>query len=93
MSRQPDLFQPDQQPDLLEGGYEPKVYRPDTDRVRAKLQAILAEARAARALPWDDNDVRYYCTVFPQMAKWLPKEEGEQLCFAFEAELERLLAA
>jgi hypothetical protein len=29
---------------------------------------------------------------FPQMANWLPKQEGEQLCFQFEEELARLEA-
>ncbi len=90
--QQPDLFHPDET-DLPEGEYEPKVYRPDPQQVRTTLLTILAEARAAKTLPWNDNDVRHYRTVFPQMARWLPKEEGEQLCFEFEAEMERLKAA
>jgi hypothetical protein len=90
--QQPDLFQPDE-PDLLDAEYTPKVYTPDPERVRERLHSILAEARAAKTLPWNDNDVRHYRTVFPQMANWLPKDEGMQLCFAFEAELVRLQAA
>jgi hypothetical protein len=32
-------------------------------------------------------------TVFPNMAKWLPKEEAEQLSFEFAREIERLRRA
>jgi len=40
-----DLFQDDAQPDLF--GSEPApAYRPDPDKVRARLHKILAEARA-----------------------------------------------
>jgi hypothetical protein len=28
--------------------------------------------------------------LFPEMARWLPEEEGEQLLLQFEAEIERL---
>lgn len=91
--QQPDLFQSDDEPDLFGPGYAPPVFRPDPDRVRARLHKLLAEARAAEALPWDDEGVDYYRTLFPQMVRCLPPEEGEQLCLEFEAELERLKAA
>jgi hypothetical protein len=87
-----DFFEEEQQPDLF-GAAAPPAYRPDIDRVRARLNRILAEARAAEALPWDRARLSLYRTVFPQMTKWLPPEEAAQLCFAFEAELERLKAA
>jgi hypothetical protein len=32
-------------------------------------------------------------TVFPNMAKWLPGEEAEQLCFEFAQEMKRLALA
>jgi hypothetical protein len=44
-------------------------------------------------LPWEPTTVSLYRTIFPQMTKWLSDEEGAQLRFAFEAELERLKAA
>jgi hypothetical protein len=44
-------------------------------------------------LPWEPTTVTLYQTIFPQMAGYLPQEEGAQLCFAFEAELARLKAA
>ena len=86
------------QPDLLTdhddtGLFDEDEYRADPDEVRAELHAILAEARAADKLPWDQRKVSYYRTVFPQMTLWLPEEEAAQLRFAFEAELERLKAA
>jgi hypothetical protein len=90
--QQPDLFEPDE-PEALDAEYQPKLYYPDPERVRARLHRILAEMRAARTLPWDDRDVRYYRTVFPQMANCLPEDERAQLCFEFEAEMERLKAA
>ncbi|MBS0248142.1 MAG: hypothetical protein JSR61_16125 [Proteobacteria bacterium] len=69
------------------------AYRPDPDKVRSRLQKILAEARAANQLPWEPTTVSLYRTIFPQMTNWLPDDEGAQLRFEFEAELERLKAA
>lgn len=92
VSRQPDLFGPDAQPDLF--GDEPApAYRPDPDKVRARLNRILTEARAARTLPWDPARVSLYRTIFPQMTLFLPEDEAAQLRFEFEAELTRLQAA
>ena len=54
---------------------------------------ILAEARSAETLPWDSARISLYRTIFPQMTLWLPDEEGAQLRFEFEEELERLEAA
>lgn len=88
---QPDLFS-DPQPDLFGAEPPPVVFRGDPDRVRARLEAIVAEARAADVLPWDRNELRLYCTIVPQMVLWLPDEEAAQWRFAFEAELERLAA-
>ncbi len=87
---QPDLFG-DPQPDLF--GAEPPppaVFRGDPDRVRGRLEAIVAEARAADVLPWDRNELRLYRTIVPQMVRWLPDDEAAQWRFAFEAELKRL---
>jgi hypothetical protein len=88
----PDFHEEETQPDLF--GAEPApAYRPDPDKVRRRLHRILAEARAARELPWESTTVSLYRTIFPQMTNWLPEEEGAQLRFAFEAELARLEAA
>jgi hypothetical protein len=89
---QPDLFQAETQPDLF-GEEAAPAYRPDPDKVRARLHKILAEARAAQKLPWEPTRVSLYRTIFPQMTLLLPEEEGAQLRFDFETELARLEAA
>jgi hypothetical protein len=89
---QGDLFREEEQPDLF-GDSRPLPYRPDPDKVRARLYKILAEARAARRLPWEPTRLSLYRTIFPQMTLWLPEDEGAQLRFEFETELVRLEAA
>lgn len=93
MARQRDLFQDDEQADLFGKDAPTLVYRPDPDRVRARLHKILAEARAAHKLPWEPPRVSLYRTIFPQMTLWLPEDEGAQLRFEFDTELARLGAA
>jgi hypothetical protein len=95
MSRnnQQDFFQEDAQPDLFGAEAGPPAYRPDPDKVRSRLHKILAEARAARTLPWEPTTVSLYRTIFPQMTNWPPNHEGAQLRFEFETELSRLEAA
>jgi hypothetical protein len=88
----PDFFEEELQPDLF-GGEAAPAYRPDPDKVRRRLYKILAEARAAEKLPWEPTTVSLYRTIFPEMTKWLSEEEGAQLRFEFETELERLKAA
>ena len=90
---EPELFDNTSQGDLFGAEAAPPAYRPDPDKVRARLHKILAEARAAQTLPWEPTTVSLYRTIFPQMAGYLPPEEGAQLCFQFETELERLKAA
>ena len=87
--RQGDLFRDDDTSDER----ETLTYYPDPDKVRARLHKILAEARAAKTLPWEPTTVSLYRTIFPQMTNWLPEEEGAQLRFQFEEELARLEAA
>jgi hypothetical protein len=91
-SGQPDFFRTEEQLDLF-GDSRPPAYRPDPDKVRARLYKILAEARSAQSLPWEPSRVSLYRTIFPQMALWLPEDEGAQLRFEFETELARLKAA
>ena len=49
--RQHDLFHDEEQADLFGEDAPTADYCPDTDSVRAELHKILAEARAAKALP------------------------------------------
>ena len=87
-----DFFWAEEQPDLFSDS-RPPPYRPDPDKVRARLYKILGEARSARRLPWEPTRVSLYRTIFPQMTLWLPDDEGAQLRFEFETELVRLLEA
>jgi hypothetical protein len=92
--KQSDFFLDDERQELFdESTYAPPVYRPDPERVRARLHAILAEARAASSLPWDSSRVRLYRTIFPQMTLSLPEDEAAQLRLEFEEQLVRLKAA
>jgi hypothetical protein len=90
---QRDLFEAEAQAELFEPDAAPPQYRPDPDQVRARLQRILAEARAAKTLPWDRDKLLVYRTIFPHMAGWLPEEEAAQLRFEFDTEMARLKAA
>ncbi len=77
------------QPDLFPRA--PREETVDPNEVRAELVELLEMARRAQdAAPWDRRTHRYHTIVFPQMARWLPEEEAQQLCFAFAAELERI---
>lgn len=68
-----------------------RPYVPNTpDTIRAKMLRLLAELRAARTLPWSPETLHSYQVRFPNMAEWLPKEEGDQLLMEFRAEVERL---
>jgi hypothetical protein len=69
-SRQGDLFGNEEQDDLFEDQPTP-VFRADPDTVREDLYKILAEARAARKMPWEPKRVSLYRTIFPQMTNWL----------------------
>lgn len=82
-------------PDQLGFGFAEErpstAWTPDPDEVREDAAAILASARAVTADNlWDMRTYRYNKVVFPQMTKWLPDEERDQLCFEFFRELERI---
>jgi hypothetical protein len=90
MTRQLDLFG-ENQTELP--GFGAAAWRPDPDKVRAELLAVLAKARAAQRFPWDPRRTLYWRTVFPQMTNWLPDEEAAQLRLEFDVEIRRLDAA
>jgi len=70
---------------------KPASYEPDPAEVREDALAILASARAVTADNlWDQRTYRYNKVVFPQMTRWLPDDERDQLCFEFFRELERI---
>ena len=70
-----------------------ETYVPDPERIRQRLHAVLDRARAAPNEPWPEKKQRVWQIVFPNMAKWLPDDEADQLCFEFAQEIERLKLA
>lgn len=75
----------------LEETSVPKSYAPDPSEVRTELLELLSVARAAADVsPWDERTFSYHRKVFPQMARWLPDDERDQLCFEFAQEVERI---
>lgn len=71
----------------------PPSHLPDPEDIRRRLHALLAKARGAEQMPWDERKARMWQIVFPQMANWLPEDERDQLRFEFAQEIERLRAA
>jgi hypothetical protein len=69
------------------------AYRPDPEKVRARLERILGQARAADVLPWDRSRLGLYRVIVPDMTRWLPEEEGAAWRAEFDAHLSRLDAA
>ena len=68
-------------------------FLPDPEKIRRRLNALIEKARSADKMPWSERDARAWQIVFPNMAKWLPEGEAEQLRFEFAREMERLKAA
>jgi hypothetical protein len=87
--KQTDLLDGTAQGELFEAPAKP-AYRPNPDKVRARLEKLLGEARAAQAMPWEPSQFSLYRLIFPQMTLWLPDDEALQYRLAFEAEMERL---
>lgn len=69
------------------------AHLPNPDDIRHRLLALLATAREATSMPWDERKARMWQIVFPQMADWLPEGEADQLRREFAHELERLKRA
>ena len=78
--------------DLLGGASGPQQHQPHPDRVRRRLEAILAEMRAEPKMAWDFSLQMLYQKIFPDMTHFLPEEEGERYRADFEKEWERLAA-
>ncbi len=84
-----DFFDRGEQGELFNAPAAP-VYRPNLDKLRARLEKLLAEARAADVMPWESSQLSLYRLIYPQMTLWLPEEEAAQYRLDFEAELVRL---
>lgn len=87
--RPPDLFAPEPEPDLFGAEAARPACRPDPDRVRRRLERILAEARGFGTMPWEPTQLSLYRTIVPQMTLWLPDDEAAQWRLDFETEMAR----
>lgn len=63
---------------------------PSVDKVRARIDAVLAQLESADALPWTESELQHWSVVLPQMTNWLPPEEAEIARSRFHTELGRL---
>ena len=84
-----DFFDQGEQAELFNAPAAP-VYRPNLDKVRARLEKLLAEVRTAETMPWESSQLSLYRLIYPQMTLWLPEDEGAQYRLAFDAEMARL---
>jgi hypothetical protein len=58
--------------------------------IRKHLTALVRLVRNAERMPFDDGEAESWEARFPDLARLLPGDEGEQLHAAFAAELARL---
>ncbi len=91
MDDQPDMFgRTPAQGAFFEEPAPPPPRKLTADDIRQEMLALIATARAAETMPWTPREVRSHTAMFPYLAEWLPKEEGEQLLLEFKTEIERL---
>lgn len=89
MDEHPNLF--GELPDELKLLEAPPQRRPlEPGDVRQMMLVLIAQARAAEAMPFEPRELQRHVAMFPIMAQWLPPEEGEQLLLEFDTEMERL---
>lgn len=99
MTQQNDLFGYGPKQGSLFGDGENRLQAPrqrttpDPEEIRRRLKSLLEKARSSERMPWSERDARMWQTVFPNMAKWLPDDEANQLPFDFAQEMERLKQA
>jgi hypothetical protein len=75
MTAQLDMFGEAERPEVSAAA--------DPERVRRKLDAMLAEARSAGGAGLPSSRRRLMETVVPQMIRWLPDDEAERIRAAF----------
>jgi hypothetical protein len=89
---QPDLFLPDPEPEFFEDRRDAGE-RPDPQKICLQLVSLIETVRNAKTMPWPEREARMWQIAFPQMTNWLPPDEGDQLRFEFEQEMQRLAKA
>ena len=88
-----DMSESYEQGDLF-GEAPAPAYRPDPDRVRRRIDSILAELRGEESIrDWPYGQSSFFRMVFPKLTCWLPADEAAQFETEFEAEMARLEAA
>lgn len=93
-NHQPDMFgHTIQQSEMFDEPPHEPPKKLTADDIRAEMLALLAKARAAETMPWTPRELRTHTVLFPEMARWLSEEEGEQLLMEFMTEIERLKKA
>jgi hypothetical protein len=50
---------------------------PTVESVRVRIEAVLETLRKASVPPWTARETARWKLVLPQMADWLPPEEGD----------------
>lgn len=91
--KQTDLFRKEPKHfDLFSASDKPKRASSQVtqEEVRGKMLLMLEQARSATQMPWDERTARVNEVTFPQMAKWLPNDEANQLKLEFKEAFERL---
>lgn len=63
------------------------------DDVRGRMLDLIARLREADEIPFPEREFERQIAMFPILAQWLPGDEGKQLCFEFEREVDRLKSA
>lgn len=63
---------------------------PSPVTIRDRLRGVLARLQAADTMPLDDDGLRLWQLLFPQMSGALPAADAERLCAAFDHEVARL---
>ena len=65
---------------------KPKT-KPTPDEVREKLRRVLDTLREAESMPYSEMDAKMWIAIVPNMTKWLPDDEAEEI----RAEFTRLM--
>ena len=75
-----------------DGGMTPpqRASQVDPAVVRGRLNRLLGTLRAADTMPLSDQDARMWQTVVPNMSRWLPDPEAQNIRTAFAREMARL---
>lgn len=64
-----------------------------SEDVRQQMCDLIAQLRSSDEMPFAEAELKKHRAMFPIMAMWLDEDDGRQLVFAFEQEVERLLLA